>query len=55
MSDNFEEVEVTLPDDVLFKLMMMAHQRDITLNQLCNEILRHELQSDGEDDGDTRI
>jgi hypothetical protein len=38
-----EEVEVNLPDDVLFDLMLMAHRRDITLNQLCNEILREQL------------
>ena len=38
-----EEVEVNLPEDVLFELMMMAHRRDITLNQLCNEILREQL------------
>jgi hypothetical protein len=38
-----EEVEINLPDDVLFDLMLMAHERDITLNQLCNEILREQL------------
>ena len=52
MSDNFEEVEVNLPDDVLFELMMMAHRRDITLNQLCNEILREQLALMAAKDGD---
>jgi hypothetical protein len=42
-SGNTEQVEVNLPDDVLFELMLMAHERDITLNQLCNEILREQL------------
>jgi predicted HicB family RNase H-like nuclease len=42
-SGNTEEVEVNLPDDVLFELMMMAHEQDITLNQLVNNILREQL------------
>jgi hypothetical protein len=42
-SGKTEEVEINLPDDVLFELMLMAHERDITLNQLCNEILREQL------------
>lgn len=46
MTEGFEEVEVNLPDDVLFELMMMAHRRDITLNQLCNEILREQLSKE---------
>ena len=47
-SDDTESVEVNLPDDVLFDLMLMAHRRDITLNQLCNEILREQLGSEKE-------
>ena len=43
INERTEEVEVNLPEDVLFELMMMAHHRDITLNQLCNEILREQL------------
>ena len=43
MTPSTEEVEVNLAEDVLFELMMMAHRRDITLNQLCNEILREQL------------
>lgn len=43
MSEHTEEIEVNLPNDVLFELMMMAHEQDITLNQLCNKILREQL------------
>jgi len=43
---NTESVEVNLPDDVLFELMLLAHERDITLNQLCNEILREQLDQE---------
>jgi len=48
VSGDTQEVEVNLPDDVLFELMLMAHRRDITLNQLCNEILREQLASEKE-------
>jgi hypothetical protein len=43
-----QEVEVNLPKDVLFDLMLMAHKKDITLNQLCNEILREQLSQEPE-------
>lgn len=35
-----EEIEIDLPDDQIFMLMRIAHERDITLNQLVNNILR---------------
>lgn len=37
-------LEVELDEDVLHKLMLMAHQRDITLNQLMTEIIRAEIE-----------
>ena len=37
--ENLVEVEVELDDQVVLRLAMEAHRRDITLNQLCNEIL----------------
>ena len=43
MSDNRAEVELDLPDDALFQLMLMAHQHDITLNQMVERILREEM------------
>lgn len=44
MQDDREVVEVNLPDDVLFTLMLQAHEQDITLNQHVNNILRQELE-----------
>ena len=38
-----ESVEVELPEATLFALMLMAHERDITLNQLVTDILTAEL------------
>jgi hypothetical protein len=32
-----------LPDDLLFDLMKLAHQRDITLNHLIEQILREAI------------
>ena len=37
--DGKEEIELELPREELFLLMMAAHERDITLNQLIEEIL----------------
>ena len=38
------EVELDLPKEELFQLMLMAHERDITLNQLAEDILRQEIE-----------
>lgn len=43
MSDEREEIEIDIPDDVLFRLMLQAHQHDITLNQMVERILREQL------------
>jgi predicted HicB family RNase H-like nuclease len=34
-----ETVEIRLPKKLLYKLMMMAHEQDITLNQLIENVL----------------
>jgi hypothetical protein len=34
------DITLNLDTDVLFELMLMAHERDITLNQLVNEVLK---------------
>jgi predicted HicB family RNase H-like nuclease len=38
-------VPIELPDDELFQLMRMAHERDITLNQLVEEALRLAIEN----------
>ena len=38
-----ENIDVELPNEILFKLMLMAHEEDITLNQLCENILREQI------------
>jgi hypothetical protein len=35
-----ETLELNLMDSEWYELMKLAHERDITLNQLCNIILR---------------
>ena len=51
-----ESIELELEDDELFKLMQLAHDRDITLNQLVNQILEaavqeyHKTNLDDDDD-----
>lgn len=42
--DTRVEVPLTLPDDALFRLMQLAHEQDITLNQLIEQLLREHIQ-----------
>lgn len=37
-------VQLELDDTIVFELMKMAHEQDITLNQLINNILREYLE-----------
>jgi predicted DNA-binding ribbon-helix-helix protein len=39
----YVDVPIELEDEVLLELAMMAHDRDITLNQLCREIIQAEI------------
>ena len=51
--DTRESVALDIPDDVLFSLMLAAHEQDITLNQLVEVILREQLEKEQIDvDGD---
>jgi hypothetical protein len=42
--DDNVEVPLTLDDDDLFELMKLAHKRNITLNQLVEDILRQAIE-----------
>jgi len=46
MSDKRTSVDIDLDDEVLFQLMLLAHKRDITLNQLVESILREYIDSE---------
>ena len=37
---NMSTITIDLPDETLFQLMLLAHERDITLNKLIESILR---------------
>jgi hypothetical protein len=41
-----ETIEIKLPKKLLYKLMMMAHEQDITLNQLIENILMQTIKED---------
>ena len=43
MADKREKIEIEIDRDILFELMLMAHEKDITLNQLVEQILREKL------------
>jgi predicted HicB family RNase H-like nuclease len=40
MTDNRVIIGLELEQDLLYQLMLMAHDQDITLNQLIEQILR---------------
>ena len=41
--DTRVQIPLTLPDDALYRLMQMAHEQDLTLNQFVENILREEI------------
>jgi predicted HicB family RNase H-like nuclease len=45
MSDGRTTIQIDLEDDLLFKLMLKAHEQDITLNQLVENILREFIKN----------
>lgn len=49
MFNKTENVEIELSDEMFNALAIEAHNRDITFNQLCNEIIREELEKKNED------
>ena len=42
--DNRVQVPIDLPDEMMFEMMKMAHERDITLNQMVEEILKQVIE-----------
>lgn len=38
--DNRVTIEIDLEEDLLYQLMLRAHEHDITLNQMIEKILR---------------
>jgi hypothetical protein len=47
--DTRVSIPLDLPDDVLFELMKQAHERDITLNELMEEIVRNAVEEAKQD------
>jgi hypothetical protein len=39
-----EVIDIDLPDNVLLQLALLAHERDITLNQLLNEAVHEAIE-----------
>ena len=42
--DNRVTIEIDLDEDLLYQLMLRAHEHDITLNQMIEKILREYLE-----------
>jgi predicted HicB family RNase H-like nuclease len=43
--DNRVTIEIDLDEDLLYQLMLKAHEHDITLNQMIEKILREYLDA----------
>lgn len=44
--DNRVTIEIDLDEDLLYQLMLKAHEHDITLNQMIERILREYLEQE---------
>jgi predicted HicB family RNase H-like nuclease len=44
--DGYSEIELNLPKEELYQLMLMAHEQDITLNQLITQVLQAKLDEE---------
>ena len=44
--DNRVTIEIDLEEDLLYQLMLQAHEHDITLNQMIEKILREYLDKE---------
>lgn len=40
------DVEIDMPDDVFMHIAQKAHQRDITFNEMVQDILQHEIDNE---------
>ena len=39
----YEQIEVELPDKLFMDLALLAHEQNITFNQLCEKIIKESL------------
>ena len=44
-----ETIEIELDEKILLALALMAHEKNITLNELVNNIIREQLKKEGYD------
>lgn len=42
--NKFEEVEIELEDEAFMALAKMAHEKDITFNELCNIVIKEKIE-----------
>ena len=41
---DFKEIQVELSKESFYKIAVLAHDLDITFNQMCNKIVREEIE-----------
>jgi len=46
MEDNLENIELDLPVDELFQLMLLAHKENMTFNKFVEKVLKQYIEED---------
>jgi predicted HicB family RNase H-like nuclease len=44
-TDTRETIEIDIEQELLYQIMLLAHERDITLNQMIEHILREYMET----------
>ena len=42
--EKYEEVEIDISNETFFKIAKLAHEKDITFNQMCVDILKEHIE-----------
>jgi len=45
MSKNLVEIKIDMDDELFFKIAVIAHEKDITFNELCNLMLKEYFEN----------
>jgi len=45
MEEKREEIEIEIEDEDFLKIAKMAHEKDITFNDMVNEILKSQMET----------
>ena len=44
MNDKYEEIDIDIDEQTFLAIALLAHENDITFNQMCNKILKKSME-----------